>query len=305
MSSVIISSRFIREGLIQLKTFSPLALDATALKALTAKIVDQKAGERSMHHYRKNIGDYHKKAGRLSILQHGVYNLLIDACYDRERFPTREEAIDWCWASTPEEINAVDFVLAKFFVLRDSAYVQTRIEEEILAYRAFCEEQAEKGKRGGRPKKANGEENKPDGFCLEPDGNPAETQRGENKTLTNNQLTANQEPTKTPTANPPESGKPDPCPHQAIVDLYHEVLPQLARVRDITEKRKTALRARWRQNQRFQNLDWWRKYFSAVAVDDFLMGRLPGRQWQADFDFLLRPDKFQKIIEGGYQRGGE
>lgn len=32
-----------------------------------------------MHHYRRNIGDYHKKAGRLSILQHGVYNLL-DAC---------------------------------------------------------------------------------------------------------------------------------------------------------------------------------------------------------------------------------
>ena len=57
-----------------------------------------------MHYYERNIGDYHRKAGRLNILQHGVYNLLIDACYDRETFPTLEEAIDWVWAASPEEI---------------------------------------------------------------------------------------------------------------------------------------------------------------------------------------------------------
>lgn len=256
-----------------------------------------------MHHYRKNIGDYHKKAGRLSILQHGVYNLIIDACYDRERFPSREEAIDWCWASTPEEINAVDFVLAKFFVFRDSVYVQTRIEEEILAYRAFCEEQAEKGKRGGRPKKAIGNENKPTGNPAGLFENPMESQRGQNKTLTNNQLTTNQEPLKTNTENPSESGKPDPCPHQEIVDLYHKSLPELPRVRDITPKRQQALRARWKSQKRFQDLTWWQQYFEVVSESDFLMGRVPGKTWQADFDFLIRSEKFQKIIEGGYQNG--
>ena len=64
-----------------------------------------------MHYYKRNIGDYHRKAGRLSILQHGVYTLLIDGCYDRECFPTKEDAVDWCWASTTEEIEAVEFVL--------------------------------------------------------------------------------------------------------------------------------------------------------------------------------------------------
>ena len=87
-----------------------------------------------MHYYRRNLGDYAKKAGRLSILQHGVYNLLIDACYDREQFPTEEEAIDWTWASTDDEIAAVRFVLRKFFTLRDGRYVQGRIEEEIAAF---------------------------------------------------------------------------------------------------------------------------------------------------------------------------
>ena len=65
-----------------------------------------------MHYYKRNIGDYAKKAGRLTILQHGVYNLLLDACYDREDFPTLEEAVDWVWASTAEEKEqAVDAML--------------------------------------------------------------------------------------------------------------------------------------------------------------------------------------------------
>ena len=68
-----------------------------------------------MHYYKRNIGDYHKKAGRLSILQHGAYTLLIDSCYDREVFPTMEKAIDWCWASSKEEIEAdVDNISALF-----------------------------------------------------------------------------------------------------------------------------------------------------------------------------------------------
>lgn len=89
-----------------------------------------------MHYYKKNIGDYHKKAGRLSMLEHGSYTLLIDACYDRERFPTEAEAIDWTWARSEAELEAVRFVLSKFFTLRDGIYVQERIAEEIEKYHA-------------------------------------------------------------------------------------------------------------------------------------------------------------------------
>ena len=87
-----------------------------------------------MHYFKRNIGDYHKKAGRLNMLQHGAYTLLIDACYDRERFPTREEAIDWSWATSADEISAVEFVLAKFFDLHNGVYKQDRIAEEIEQY---------------------------------------------------------------------------------------------------------------------------------------------------------------------------
>lgn len=87
-----------------------------------------------MHYFKMNIGDYAKKAGRLSMLEHGAYTLLIHACYDRERFPTEEDAIDWCWARTDEEKAAVKFVLSKFFDLVNGVYVQNRIQEEIDKY---------------------------------------------------------------------------------------------------------------------------------------------------------------------------
>lgn len=87
-----------------------------------------------MHYYKRNIGDYAKKAGRLTMLQHGAYTLLLDACYDREQFPTRDEAIDWLWASSTAEIEAVDFVLSKFFHLVDGRFVQNRIQEELTEY---------------------------------------------------------------------------------------------------------------------------------------------------------------------------
>lgn len=88
-----------------------------------------------MHYFKRNIGDYHKKAGRLSMLEHGAYTLLIDACYDREVFPTKAEAVEWTWARSAEEISAVEFVLSKFFTLEDGRYIQSRIQEEIEQYR--------------------------------------------------------------------------------------------------------------------------------------------------------------------------
>ena len=104
-----------------------------------------------MHYYKRNLGDYAKKCGRLSMLQHGSYTLLIDACYDREKFPTLEEAIDWTWASTESEVEAVKFVLHKFFTLEDGVYVQKRIQEEIAEYHA----KADKNKQIANDREAN------------------------------------------------------------------------------------------------------------------------------------------------------
>jgi uncharacterized protein YdaU (DUF1376 family) len=138
-----------------------------------------------MHYYKRNLGDYAKKAGRLSMLQHGAYTLLIDSCYDREKFPTKLEAIEWCWASTSEEKEAVNFVLNKFFVEINGLYIQNRIQDELDEYREFCANQTEKGRKGGRPKLIK---NNPTGLKNNPTGlknNPLVTQANPGEPGTN------------------------------------------------------------------------------------------------------------------------
>jgi uncharacterized protein YdaU (DUF1376 family) len=91
------------------------------------------------------------------MLEHGAYTLLIDACYDRERFPTEDEAIDWCWARSDEEITAVRFVLGKFFDSDGGIYVQQRIADEVDSYKGMAlknKEIAEKREEIRRTKRA-------------------------------------------------------------------------------------------------------------------------------------------------------
>lgn len=111
----------------------------TPLKKVRVQVRPFFIGIKIMHYFKRNIGDYHKKAGRLSMIEHGAYTLLMDACYDREQFPTLEQAYDWCWARTDDEKNAVEFVLEKFFVFQDGVYFQSRIAEELEQYHKNAE----------------------------------------------------------------------------------------------------------------------------------------------------------------------
>lgn len=94
------------------------------------------------------------------------------------------------------------------------------------------------------------------------------------------------------------------CPHDEIVALYHEVLPELPRVKNWTEKRKGYLRSRWRSDPKRQNLTYWRKYFEHVRNSPFLMGEvdpMPGRsRFQADLEWLVCESNFTKVIERKY-----
>ena len=78
------------------------------------------------------------------MLQHGSYTLLLDACYDREQFPTMEQALEWTWASTPEEVEAVKLILSRFFVLgADGVYTQDRVLEELINYQSKADKNKE------------------------------------------------------------------------------------------------------------------------------------------------------------------
>ena len=110
-----------------------------------------------------------------------------------------------------------------------------------------------------------------------------------------------------PVANPgqvAENKNAPEVPYQAIVDLYHEVLPELPRVAMITEARRKAMRSRWTSKAERRDLEWWRRYFLAVRPCRFLFGA-NDRNWTASLDFLLSQKGMAGVLEGKYaDRGG-
>lgn len=116
---------------------------------------------------------------------------------------------------------------------------------------------------------------------------------------------------------PADEGKADklpPCPHGEIVALYHEILPELPRVKVWDGTRKTHLQARWREalarqhiNDKSGGLDYWRRYFGYVRKCPLLMGQVTqrdGRAWRADLPWLVKAENYAKVIEGRYMPEG-
>ena len=95
------------------------------------------------------------------------------------------------------------------------------------------------------------------------------------------------------------------CPFQKIVDLYHSSLPDLPRVKVLTEARKGYIKARWNENGR--DFGWWEEYFSQVKESAFLCGKCEsfnGRKpFIADLEWLVKPSNMVKVIEGKYSDG--
>jgi hypothetical protein len=89
------------------------------------------------------------------------------------------------------------------------------------------------------------------------------------------------------------------CPVEQIVDLYNSKCTALPQVRTLTDGRRKAIRARWRESPERQDLNWWSDLFSQVARSPFLIGA-NDRNWTADFDWILKPTNLPKVSEGRY-----
>lgn len=93
----------------------------------------------------------------------------------------------------------------------------------------------------------------------------------------------------------------DLVPHQEIIKLFQDTLPELPQVRGWTEARKKLLKARWEEDEKRQSIEWWRRFFEYIARSDFLCGRTT--DWKADLPWILKAENFLKIIEGKYENG--
>jgi len=103
-----------------------------------------------------------------------------------------------------------------------------------------------------------------------------------------------------PPARSAKPAKPD-CPHQEIIALYHELLPQCPQVRDWTPARATQLRTRWNEDEKRQSLDYWRQFFEYIGTCDFLVGRAGKEPFFADLEWMTKAGNFTKIREQKYE----
>ena len=88
-----------------------------------------------MNYYERHLGDYAKDTGHLSLLEHGVYTILLDRYYSTEAGIPADKAYRLARARTDEEMAAVDCVLEEFFTLEDGTWTHGRCEEVIAQYR--------------------------------------------------------------------------------------------------------------------------------------------------------------------------
>lgn len=94
-----------------------------------------------------------------------------------------------------------------------------------------------------------------------------------------------------------EEPKKEDIDYQEIVELYHEHCPSLPSVIKLTDKRKSHIRSRANDF----DLETVEEVFEIAGKSEFLQGN-NNRNWQANFDWLLNPNNFIKVLEGRYDQ---
>ena len=251
-----------------------------------------------MNYYPFHIGDYISHTSHLSDAEDLAYRRMIDLYYQ-----TEEPFEDIAWVarkvkSTPE---IVKILLEEFFEFwaEDCTWRSKRADEEIAKYRLKADSARNANRIKTEKKSALITELKSE-LISEP-----------NHIVTKNQepITNNQEPNiKTISVE----SKIPPCPHQEIISIYHDTLPELPRVLSWNKTRESYLKQRWRQlfvefecKSAEEGLDWFKNdFFQFVRDSKFLMGKVQSKDrkpFLADLEWMIKPTNFTKIIERKYE----
>ena len=117
-----------------------------------------------MNYWERHIGDYARDTGHLSIMEHGVYTILLDRYYATERPIPADQVHRLARARTDDERSAVDAVLGEFFFLDGNEWRHNRADEEIEKASARINAAKANGTKGGRPRKPTETQQKPTGL---------------------------------------------------------------------------------------------------------------------------------------------
>lgn len=88
-----------------------------------------------------------------------------------------------------------------------------------------------------------------------------------------------------------------PTPYTDIVAFFNSLESPFPKVTKLTDTRKRHLKSRFNDH----GLDSIKQVFTMASKSPFLTGENE-RGWMADFDWLIKPSNFQKVIEGKYNK---
>lgn len=107
--------------------------------------------------------------------------------------------------------------------------------------------------------------------------------------------------------------RPPVCPHDRVLALWGELMPELPQPSTWTGQRSDHLRARWREaavQHRWpdaeRGLRYMRRLFGYCRDSKFLMGKATPQQGRPPFEltlpWLVRPNNWAEVIEGKFHR---
>lgn len=249
-----------------------------------------------MHYYQFNLGDYARDTQHLDEFEDLAYRRMLDLYYLKERaLPRNVEQIARL-IRMRSHTESIANVLDEFFECKADGYHNAgadKVLEKIYQKSEKAKMAAEK-----RWNKNNNMENadalQKDSEC-KADGMPPNTQYPLPKTQ-----------------GKENSGKQvlPPCPHQEILEIWSEVMPDQTQPRVWDGQRSANLAKRWKEGfsiMRADNsgplytdkktgLEFWRSFFGYMRESSFLLNDCK----PFGMDWLVVKGNFNKIFEGKY-----
>lgn len=281
-----------------------------------------------MNYYPHNIGDFAVLTQGLDLESVGIMIRLIDRIMSTEK-PIKTQ---WVNLGFPKESQEkVMGVLAGFFDESEEGWMLPMLEESLDKYQKNRLKNQENGKKGGRPKKVDAsvsvaaQSEKPSGLFSETQMKPSEKATNNQEPITNiyttlpNGSVSAEGSTAAERSEPVEISPLSPvqkvasrCPHEKLIDLYHQEMPNNPIVRSWNSaKRRASSQARWKLvvteekiDTEAAALDWFRSFFRFCNASAFLRGQgapdRNGRTFVPDLEWILTAGNFDKIIDRRY-----
>jgi uncharacterized protein YdaU (DUF1376 family) len=235
------------------------------------------------------VGDYLSATTRLTTEQHGAYFLLLLDYWKSGPPPNDDAVLAQIARLSPAAWRKAKPALIVFFDIEDGKLVQKRVEKERVRAAKNVEERSKAGKAGAAKRwqmngkrianaidlpLANGQQ------IDAPSPSP-----GSNEPIASSNEDVSAEPTAKPLSK------------REVIDAWQQrMVPQgFPAIRKMTGQRERQLAARLRDS----TLDEWLQAMGALERSAFCRGE-NDRGWRADFDFLLQPKSFTKLLEGAY-----